>query len=115
MSDTPTTPAISAEAAAVEVEGGAFLLDVREPDEWHAGHAPTAHHVPLGELGARIDEIPKDQPIVAICRVGGRSEKATIALRNSGYDAVNLTGGMRAWAAAGLPVVTDDGSHGTVI
>ena len=112
MSDTPT---VTAEEGAAKVESGAYLLDVREPDEWQAGHAPGAAHIPLGELGARIDEVPKDRPIVAICRVGGRSEKATIALNNAGYDAVNLAGGMRAWAAANLPVVTDDGSTGSVI
>ena len=106
---------ITPEDAAQRVESGALLLDVREPDEWDAGHAPGAKHVPLGELGARVEELPKDRPIVAICRVGGRSGKATEALVNAGYDVVNLAGGMRAWDAAGQPVVTDDGSTGTVI
>lgn len=112
MTDTPQTDAVD---AAQRVASGALLLDVREQDEWDAGHAPDAKHVPLGELNARVDELSKDRPIVAICRMGGRSEKATIALRNSGYDAINLDGGMRAWAAAGQPVVVDDGTPGTVI
>ena len=106
---------ITPQDAARRIEDGAFLLDVREPDEWTAGHAPGATHVPLGELNARVDELPKDRPIVAVCRVGGRSGKATEALVNAGYDAVNLDGGMQAWEAAGQPVVTDDGSPGTVI
>jgi rhodanese-related sulfurtransferase len=106
---------ITAADAARRVEDGAFLLDVREPDEWTAGHAPGATHVPLGELSARVDEVPKDRPIVAVCRVGGRSGKAAQALAASGYDVVNLDGGMQAWDAAGQPVVTDDGSAGTVI
>lgn len=106
---------ITPQDAADRIESGALLLDVREPDEWAAGHAPGAKHVPLGELNARVDELPKDRPIVAICRVGGRSGKATEALVASGYDVVNLDGGMQAWDAAGQPVVTDDGSTGTVI
>jgi rhodanese-related sulfurtransferase len=108
-------PEVLAADAAASVEGGALLLDVREPDEWLAGHAPDAQHIPLGQLGARFEELPKDRPIVCICRVGGRSARATEALRGAGYDVVNLAGGMRAWAAAGQPVVTDDGSPGAVI
>lgn len=112
MTDAPQTDAVD---AAQQVASGALLLDVREQDEWDAGHAPGALHVPLGELSARVDELPKDRPIVAVCRMGGRSEKATIALRNSGYDVVNLDGGMRAWASAGQPVVVEAGSPGNVI
>jgi rhodanese-related sulfurtransferase len=97
------------------VELGALLLDVREPDEWQAGHAPEARLVPLGQVAARLDEIPTDRPIVAICRSGGRSGNVTAALTSRGYDVVNLAGGMRAWAAAGFPVVTDDGTPGAVI
>jgi rhodanese-related sulfurtransferase len=108
-------PELSPEEGSAAVESGALLLDVREPDEWNAGHAPGAQHIPLGELGARVDELPKDRRIVAICRVGGRSARATEALRNAGYDVINLAGGMRAWAAAGQPVVTDDGAAGSVI
>ncbi|HUP86398.1 MAG TPA: rhodanese-like domain-containing protein [Acidimicrobiales bacterium] len=112
MTDIPQIPA---EEAAQRIESGALLLDVREPDEWAAGHAPGAKHVPLGELAARIDELPNDRPIVAVCRAGGRSGQATQALVGSGYDVVNLAGGMRAWDAAGQQVVTDDGATGTVI
>jgi rhodanese-related sulfurtransferase len=96
-------------------QNGAVLLDVREDDEWQAGHAPRAHHLPLGRLQAEHRTLPKDRPIIAVCRVGGRSESAAVALRGAGYDVVNLAGGMHAWAAAGLPVVTEDGSPGQVI
>jgi rhodanese-related sulfurtransferase len=106
---------ITPQDAVERVESGALLLDVRELDEWTAGHAPGAKHLPLGELGARVEELPKDRPIVAVCRVGGRSGKATEALVNAGYDVVNLAGGMRAWDAAGQPVVTDDGTTGSVL
>jgi rhodanese-related sulfurtransferase len=97
------------------VDAGAVLLDVREPDEWQAGHAPDAVFIPIGELAQRTGELATDRRIVAICRVGGRSARATQFLLAQGFDAVNLTGGMRAWAAADLDVVTADGGPGTVI
>jgi rhodanese-related sulfurtransferase len=111
----PAVPAVGPEEAARRVDEGAVLLDVREPDEWHAGHAPDAVHVPLAALAASIGRFDKDQPIVAVCRVGGRSERAAGVLLQRGYDAVNLAGGMQAWYSAGMPVVTDSGDPGQVI
>jgi len=105
---------IDAVTADDEVGAGAFLLDVRNPDEWDAGHAPAATLVPLGTLGDRVAELPTDRRIVVVCRSGARSARATEALVGAGYDAVNLAGGMQAWAALGLPVVTDAGGPGTV-
>jgi rhodanese-related sulfurtransferase len=111
----PAVSAVSPEEAVRRVEEGAVLLDVREPDEWHAGHAPDATHVPLAALAASVDTLDKGAPIVAVCRVGGRSERAAAVLLARGYDAVNLGGGMQAWAAAGLPVVSDSGDPGQII
>ena len=91
------------------------LLDVREPDEWEAGHAPDAWFWPLGRLDQVRAELPLQNTIVCICRSGARSAKATDLLMSWGFDAVNLEGGMQAWAAAGRPVERDDGSPGTVI
>jgi rhodanese-related sulfurtransferase len=108
-------PEVDANEAKALVDSGALLLDVREPNEWNAGHAPGAHFVPLGQLPANVDDLPRDRRIVAVCRVGGRSARATEFLIAAGIDAVNLAGGMRAWAAAGLTVETDDGGAGTVI
>lgn len=106
-------PEVDPEAAKHLADEGALLLDVREDDEWAAGHAPGATHLRLGVLAQQRP--PADgRRVVAVCRSGGRSAKATEALRAWGYDAVNLAGGMQAWAAAGLPVVTDDGTPGTV-
>lgn len=102
-------------AGALAAAGSAVLLDVREADEWAAGHAAAAVHIPLGSLGERVGELPKAGRIICICRSGGRSGRATEALIGAGYDAVNMTGGMQAWAAAGLPMVTDDGSEPAVI
>lgn len=96
------------------VDDGALLLDVRNDDEWVVGHAPAATLVPLGQLSDRHTELPTDRRIVVVCRSGGRSGQATEALVAAGYDAVNLAGGMQAWAAAGLPVVTDAGAPGAV-
>jgi rhodanese-related sulfurtransferase len=111
----PAVSSISPEAAVRRVDEGAVLLDVREPDEWQAGHAPDAVHVPLAALAARLGELAEGTPVVAVCRSGGRSERAAAALLQRGFDAVNLGGGMQAWAAAGLPVVADGGAAGEVI
>jgi rhodanese-related sulfurtransferase len=94
---------------------GALLLDVREPEEWQAGHAPDVRHIPLGELERHLDELPRDRRLVLVCRSGHRSAHATAFLLEAGFDAANLEGGMVAWAAAGLPVVNPVGSPGTVI
>ena len=105
---------IGPEEAAERVANGAFLLDVREPDEWEAGRAPQAYHIPLGDLEARWKEIPAGKDVVCVCRGGGRSARATAALATLGLSAVNLAGGMRAWDAANLPVVAEAGP-GSVI
>jgi rhodanese-related sulfurtransferase len=96
------------------LDAGAVLLDVREPEEWEAGHAPGARHVPLGELPERMGELEGVGRIVVICRSGHRSGLATEWLSSAGYDAVNLTGGMQEWAQAGRVVETDDGGRGRV-
>ena len=97
------------EAAALIERGEAVALDVREPSEWHAGRMRGAKHVPMGELGARTSELPRDTTIVAVCRSGNRSDFVTHALRDAGFRAENLEGGMLAWVRAGLPVEPPDG------
>jgi hydroxyacylglutathione hydrolase len=107
-------PEVTPQQATELVEAGALLLDVREPDEWTSGHAPGAVHIPMRELPARVDELDSARPMVAICRSGGRSRAVAEVLIGNGFDVVNLAGGLRAWAAAGLPVETDSGAAGTV-
>jgi rhodanese-related sulfurtransferase len=107
-------PEVDVEGAEQLLATGAFLLDVREDDEWAAGHAPGATHVPLGQLEAQLDTLPRDRTIVCICRSGARSGRATDALLPLGFDIVNLVGGSQAWAASGRPFVTDAGSPGRV-
>jgi rhodanese-related sulfurtransferase len=114
MSEGPSVPTVSADDARSQLGAGAVLLDVRESDEWTAGHAPEATWIPMGEVAARQQELTPGQAIVVVCRSGARSARVTSALLNAGYDATNLAGGMNAWAAAGLPIVTDDGGPGTV-
>ena len=97
------------------VAAGASLLDVREPEEFEAGHAPSAKCIPLGELEGRVAELTRDATIVCVCRSGGRSAAAAMALSSGGFDAVNLAGGMYAWAAEGLAVVTSSGAPGSVL
>jgi rhodanese-related sulfurtransferase len=110
-----TTPQVGARAAKALVDSGALLLDVREPAEWQAEHAPDALLVPMGKVKERQTELPRDRRIVVVCRSGGRSAAVTQSLRAWGFDAVNLAGGMCAWAAAGLPVVNEPPDGGLVV
>lgn len=87
---------------------GALLLDVREQDEYAAGHAPNAKLIPLGQLDTRLQEIAayKDKPVVVMCRSGRRSAKAVALLQEAGYSQVsNVKGGIQAWEGEGLEVV----------
>jgi len=101
---------VPAQVPAAEVPADARLVDVREPDEWAAGHAPGATHIPLGELGARYTEIAQDGPVYLICRSGARSNRAAHALAGAGWDAQNVSDGMQGWAAAGRPMTNDSGT-----
>jgi rhodanese-related sulfurtransferase len=91
------------------------LLDVREPDEWQAGHIAGSQHIPLGELRTRSGEVPKGKTILAVCRHGNRSDAAARGLRTLGYTVENLEGGVTAWKRAGLPLEAEDGGPGRVI
>lgn len=94
---------------AAQVPGDAFLLDVREYDEWEAGHVPGAVHIPLGELGARYTELGRDRPLYVICRSGVRSARAAYALAGAGWQTLNVSDGMHGWEAAGRRMVSDSG------
>ena len=84
---------------------GATSLDVREPDEYRAGHLDAALHIPLGMLRANIDRVPRDRPLVVYCGHGERASTAASVLEAFGFhDLVNLDGGIGAWQDAGYPV-----------
>ncbi|MFA5861625.1 MAG: rhodanese-like domain-containing protein [Candidatus Thermoplasmatota archaeon] len=83
----------------------ALIVDVREPDEWADARIPGALHIPLGQIEARVGEIPRDRPVILQCRSGNRSAGATRALLELGFTNVhNLEGGIGDWAADGLPM-----------
>jgi rhodanese-related sulfurtransferase len=95
-----------AEAAALR-DDGAFVLDVREPDEWADGHIPGAALIPLGELASRVGELERNQPIVVVCRSGNRSAVGRDILLDAGFPAVtSLDGGITDWIQAGMPIET---------
>jgi rhodanese-related sulfurtransferase len=98
-----------------DLPADAALLDVREGDEWEAGHAPTAQHIPMSELTARIGELPDDDPLYVVCRSGGRSARVVAYLAGQGYPAVNVDGGMQAWAARGRSVVAEGGRRPEIV
>jgi rhodanese-related sulfurtransferase len=88
-------------------EPAPFLLDVREPWEYQAGHVPGAQLIPLGELEQRVNEVPRDQPVLAICHSGQRSLAAAGYLLQLGYPSVsNVEGGTAAWIERGYPLDT---------
>ena len=87
------------------VAAGAFLLDVREQSEWDDVHAPAAVLLPMSIIQDRVDEVPADRAVYVVCHSGARSARVAAFLRSEGRDAVNVTGGMLAWQAAGGEVV----------
>jgi rhodanese-related sulfurtransferase len=88
------------------------FVDVRDPSEFAAGHAPAARSVPLDQLETNRFALPMNRRLVTMSRRGERSADATIELREMGFQAVNLEGGLEAWTAAGGAIVTDDGRPG---
>jgi len=80
------------------------LIDVRERHEHDAGRIAGCRLIELHELGLHAATIDRDRPVVVYCRMGLRSEMAAVALRNAGWDAFNMVGGMLEWHAAGLPL-----------
>jgi rhodanese-related sulfurtransferase len=100
-------PAVPAD----QVPDDAVVLDVREDDEWTAGHIDGATHIAMGEIPSRLDDLPEGDPLYVTCRGGGRTARVTAWLNANGYDAVNVGGGMGAWEAAGRPMVSETGQQ----
>lgn len=101
-----SVPIISAEELDEELKNGnrPFLLDVRQPQEYQLGHIPGAKLIPLGSLGSRLNEVPKDREIVCICVTGHRSVPAVNKLTAVGIEARSLNDGMIAWQIGRRPV-----------
>ncbi len=103
-------------ARVTDLADDAYLLDVRESDEWAAGHIDGAAHIPMSVLLPRVDEVPKDRDVVVVCKVGSRSAQVVAYLSQNGWSNVrNLDGGVVEWARNGRPLVTSDGAPGTVL
>ncbi len=98
------------EVAALHARGEIDLVDIREPYEHEAGRIAGARHVELAKLTEALGSFDTERSTVFYCRSGGRSAVATQAFRASGFQAFNMTGGLLAWAARGLPLEPDDGS-----
>jgi rhodanese-related sulfurtransferase len=109
MTDAPEVTTADLAAA---IDSGAPVLDVRTDEEWNGGHVPGARHIPLDQVEARREELPKDERIYVICAGGGRSMKAAIALNGAGLDAVNVAGGTVKWIEEGRPVEGGEGVAG---
>lgn len=107
-------PTVSLDQVPHPLPEGLHVLDVRESVEWAHGHIEGAAHIPLGELMARLDEVPLEQTLV-VCKVGGRSGQAVAWLVQQGRDVVNLDGGMLEWAGARRPMVSDTGTPPQVV
>jgi rhodanese-related sulfurtransferase len=97
------------------IQQGATLLDVREQDEWNAGHASAAVHMPLAQVPSSLALLPEGRPIVVVCRSGRRSTFAVAQLLQAGIEAANLDGGMQAWLLAGGDVVASPGVTPAII
>jgi len=98
-----TLPAIDVKAA--QVYPNALLVDVREQNEWDAGHIDGSVHIPMSQMPDRLGELDKKVMTIVVCRSGNRSGKVAAWLINRGYDALNMTGGMLSWTEEGLPEV----------
>ena len=98
-----------------ELPGEVAVLDVREPDEWAAGHIEGALHIPMREVPGRLADVPVDGQVLVVCKVGARSAQAVGYLRQQGYHAVNLDGGLLEWEAAGRALVSETGQPPVVV
>lgn len=91
-------PLVSVAEAVKRLQGRAILLDVREPFELALARVDGALHIPMREVGSRLAEIPKDQPVLVMCHHGMRSQAVADWLHARDFDAANVAGGIDAWA-----------------
>jgi rhodanese-related sulfurtransferase len=95
---------ISVDKAYEMYQAGAFVVDVRTQEEWDEYHAPNTTLIPLDQLQARLNEVPKDKEIVVVCRSGNRSQQGRDILLAAGFNATSMTGGLKEWYAKGYPI-----------
>jgi rhodanese-related sulfurtransferase len=103
--NTALASTVSVNDAYQMAQNGAFVLDVRTPEEWNEFHAPDSTLIPLDQLPARLNEVPRDRQIVVVCRSGNRSQEGRDILLDAGFEQVtSMTGGLNEWRASGFPV-----------
>jgi len=95
---------VSVQEAYQQYQQGTLLIDVRSQEEWDQGHIPNTVLIPLEELPNRLNELPRDKPIVVVCRSGNRSQQGRDILLEAGFEATSMDGGVRAWYDAGYPL-----------
>jgi len=100
------------QAAKALQDGGATVIDVREPYEHEAGHIEGTRHIELERLASKAETIDRDKPVIFLCRLGSRSLMAAQAFRRAGYDAYSMAGGITAWQEQNLPLVPEGGYIG---
>lgn len=106
------TPEIDIDKLATSAEQRATVIDVREPNEYVAGHVPGATPVPMGQLPSRLGELDRSRPVYVVCASGNRSAAMTDVLVANGFDAYSVAGGTAAWARSGRPVETGAPARG---
>ncbi|MGW1780131.1 rhodanese-like domain-containing protein [Streptomyces sp. NPDC002143] len=114
----PISRVTAAQAHRMLRDGTAVLVDVRDPDEYRAGHAPGALHLPLPWSAWTTTSLPSltaGRDLVLVCRSGNRSQRAAALLAEHGTQAADVIGGLQDWAAQGLPVEDAQGAAGTVL
>lgn len=98
---------ITVAEANARFNAGAYLLDVRTPEEWNEFHVEGSTLIPLNELQSRVNEVPQDREVVVVCRSGNRSQEGRDILLNAGWTQVSsMAGGLTDWRAAGYPTVS---------
>jgi len=102
---------VTQETFAAAWADGALVVDVREADEYTAGHVPGARLMPLRTVPARCGELPSGRPLFVICASGNRSRTAADGMNSRGIDAYSVAGGTSAWARAGRPVAAGPAEH----
>jgi rhodanese-related sulfurtransferase len=102
----PPLPSVNAAELNEKLKNGKgpLVVDVRQPEEYAAGHIAGSKLIPLGDLSRRLNELPKDGEIICVCASGSRSQSATKFLIDAGYHAVNMQGGMFMWQRARLSI-----------
>ena len=109
------TPSIQPEKVEDFIENGHLLIDVREDDEWEAGHHVNASHIKMGEIPSNLEKFEKEKNYIIVCRSGGRSAKVTDFLMENEINAFNLSGGMKKFSQVSKNVKDSLGNTGQII